>query len=97
MIRWSKKRFFGDRLVKKTLFGDVFSKKPFLDDVFSKKAFLDDVFSMHGRAISTMDIHGIPRISIFYLKIKNLHFSTPVHPFELIPVRFCVIFRGDSF
>ena len=33
----------------------------------------------------------------FYVEIKNAHFSTPVHPFELIPVRFCIIFRGDSF
>ena len=27
---------------------------------------------------------------------KKLHFSTPVHPFELIPVQLCIIFRGDS-
>ena len=33
---------------------------------------------------------------IFMFK-ENLHFSTPVHPFELILVRFCIIFRVDSF
>ena len=36
-------------------------------------------------------------MDILYAERKNLHFSTPVHPFELIPVRFCFIFRGDLF
>ena len=36
-------------------------------------------------------------ISIFYDEKENAHNSTSVCPFELIPVRFCIIFREDSF
>ena len=79
----------------------MFSPKScFLDEVFSKKPFLDDVFSIHGRDISTMDIHGkdIRRVlKIVMFKNRNRRFSTPVCPFEIIPRRFCGIFRGDSF
>ena len=57
----------------------------FVDDAFSKKSFLDDVFSK------------TPCFNDFDVEKENAHFSTPVHPFELIPVRFCFIVRGSSF
>ena len=49
----------------------------------------------HGEPWWTMVNHSEP--SIFYVERKNLHFSTPVHPFELIPRRFCAICRWDFF
>ena len=61
-------------------------------DSYSKKAFDTQYANIFQYATSIRE-----NCLQFYGEIKFVHISAPVCPFEIIPGRFCAIFRGDSF